>query len=570
MPPLKSDHNPEQSLGVSWNIITPLDSFNVVKRVKDNIAGIRESAEVVKYKQIRIYLLRHYPESKVVWKHYAKLEEIPEEERERFKRAYDGIFSNPDKILFIYDDQEWLERVRATAKDLLNKYCPSIPESHIIRDISLRGTYDDTEKPLVRKKRTIEEMMDLEAVFKERNLSDIDTIVIVGNRTYCEPFDLLSGGKKDLTQQLLETRWYQYRDFDYSLSPIIPTSTSLVISPEIYRYLHEIFGIQSNSCQELQSKLEKLFMENSDLFQKYLTNSSSPASLRTFCLANLIKKKEYSAIEEYSFANCITLTPEEKELFLQNTQDSNIKSILRKLFVCKEKLWADTDNKLFDTEFYSLLKNSRAAYNTAKSLQWNSLDPFINKWENGAILDRKLYFEEKDKSEKNINSNKNNSQEKEIIVRRNFDPNMFRKGKYSRFIIRGHVGEWKSMYLSELVKEFSLEEEDNIEFVIAKDIKDVEGLFTPNNPDILICIDALDEANDTIKVAIKAQMREFKGRVIVTTRYTESFDPDMRACTLYFNPIESDEYIDSKIHRKWYESHGSKRMAQETLIGSWS
>ena len=108
------------------------------------------------------------------------------------------------------------------------------------------------------------------------------------------------------------------------------------------------------------------------------------------------------------------------------------------------------------------------------------------------------------------------------------------------------MGEGKSIYLSELVKKISRENDGKIRFSTTKkmSIKDVDSLF--DDADALVCIDALDEASDDIKKAIKEKFKTFEGRCIVSTRYAESFDPDTKARTLYFNLIETDSYIDSR------------------------
>ena len=61
------------------------------------------------------------------------------------------------------------------------------------------------------------------------------------------------------------------------------------------------------------------------------------------------------------------------------------------------------------------------------------------------------------------------------------------------------MGEGKSIYLSELAKQFSLEQDKEMKFVIAKTLKeeDIKEIF--RNPQAIVCIDALDEANEAVK-----------------------------------------------------------------------
>lgn len=100
------------------------------------------------------------------------------------------------------------------------------------------------------------------------------------------------------------------------------------------------------------------------------------------------------------------------------------------------------------------------------------------------------------------------------------------------------------MYLSELSKQISLNSDRKVKFVTAKNIKNINELF--DDTDALVCIDALDEAGEDMKMAIKEKLKTFEGQCIMTTRYSEAFDFDTKTCMLSFDPIESDIYIDSR------------------------
>ena len=67
------------------------------------------------------------------------------------------------------------------------------------------------------------------------------------------------------------------------------------------------------------------------------------------------------------------------------------------------------------------------------------------------------------------------------------------------------MGEGKSIYLSEIVKQFSLEHDKEVKFVIAKNLKeeDIKEVFS--NTQAIVCIDALDEANEKVKSRIKEE-----------------------------------------------------------------
>jgi len=295
--------------------------------------------------------------------------------------------------------------------------------------------------------------------------------------------------------------------------------------------------------------------------------------LKTFCLANLIQQQEYSVLEGYYLSDsCKELSDEEKTLILQNTQDSRIKTLLRKLFVSREALWNDEESGLFSkewqTEFYDLLKQTKLVYKKVLALQGNSLDPLIKNGNKKAILERKLYFEEEQESENKQDFEENDNRQNKVLVRKTFDPDLFHKGgKYPKFIIRAHVGEGKSMYLSEFVKNFSLEQSTEIQFAQAKDFDDnldlLDVLF--DNADIFVCIDALDEAKAETREKIKSLFNSFGGRCIITTRHSEFFNSSEKICTMYFDSIDTDTYIESRFSddkikemevKKWIEWQG--------------
>lgn len=183
---LRSDEIPETPSDQPQGISLSCGSLDIAKQVSKNILEIQENIERPAKKQIRIYLLRHYPKNITTGEYYTNLGELPDD----FKKAYDGILSNCQKTLFVYDGATSLPRVQSTAEDILKNY--PIPECQIIRDTRLEGSYDEKEDPLERKNRTIEEFRALRKTLQERDLSEIDTIVIISNRTYVQPFDLLS------------------------------------------------------------------------------------------------------------------------------------------------------------------------------------------------------------------------------------------------------------------------------------------------------------------------------------------------------------------------------------------
>ncbi len=322
---------------------------------------------------------------------------------------------------------------------------------------------------------------------------------------------------------------------------------------------------------DFQNQLRARFIAKKELYTDYLTHHSSPLSLRTFCLANLIKNQGYSIIADYYLIKCNVFSRQEKTLILEHLEDPKIRTLVRKLFVARPHLWEDEEKELFSKawnkgeDFYTLLKKSRGAYETASLLQSKSLDPLISTKQYGAILSRTLYFEEKKKTTNPKERNPDDTNRQDEFTRIVFHPSMlFAQNQYSHFILRAHVGEGKSIYLSHLVKELVLEHEEEILFIAAKNIKNPKDVF--KNPKELVCIDALDEVTDDIlKQSIKEAMRTFPGRCVISARHSESFTISEKICTLQFYPIDSNEYIESRFSKDthkatevkdWLQQHG--------------
>lgn len=269
-------------------------------------------------------------------------------------------------------------------------------------------------------------MMELESVIREQDLQDIDTIVIIGNRTYCEPFDLLSGGKKDILQKDLEVMGYLFRDFNSALEPILSKQDELKIRPEDFMDFQLLFPeIENKSCQNAQNLLVSKFCKESHLFEKYFTDITSPLSLRIFCLANLIKHGEYDTIETYYFSQeCQTLSENEGMVFLKNIKKDRVRSLVRKLFISREEFWKDFNPKVLKNSFgeqeYEILELNRESYNSALVEQKRSLDNMVIQRTPGAILPRSVHYTKTDTRSENIN----------------FDQILKSGGKY---VLRAHV-----------------------------------------------------------------------------------------------------------------------------------
>lgn len=149
---------------------------------------------------------------------------------------------------------------------------------------------------------------------------------------------------------------------------------------------------------ELQNTINEYFYSTSGAFSDFFVHKDCPAGLRVFCLANLLKNKEYSTVEKYYLSgSCKGLSYEEKELILQNVWNHETKAIFQKLFVSRKEFWSDDDKTLIDRylkdRFYEVLKSNRKVYEDAIKFQRrHSLDEMIRNKMVGGILPRNVYY----------------------------------------------------------------------------------------------------------------------------------------------------------------------------------
>ncbi|PIQ12116.1 hypothetical protein COW06_03255 [Candidatus Gracilibacteria bacterium CG12_big_fil_rev_8_21_14_0_65_38_15] len=600
---VKSSHSPEV--------------FFAVKETKDNVGNALENEnikispeeieEVLKEKEakIRVSLIRHYPHEKgedldryneliekLEFGHtdtekvefhtlsnkipcYSEFDKV---EPKELISSLENIFSQRNTIVIFDDTEKSSKRVINSAKDLksekMRKRFPNLV--FVSEGINLPGSdktksFDEDLTVCAVTFGNLIKRIKNEFIKNER---EIQNIVILGNRSYCQGFLNAQENEKispySAVKQL-EKDGYLYIEYNSEKRLIKNQKNQILVTPKNYKDLVKKFRLDHSSIIDFQNKLNVCFIKGIYKYKVFLDSDNE--YLKTFCLANLIQQQEYSVLEGYYLSDsCKELSDEEKTLILQNTQDSRIKTLLRKLFVSREALWNDEESGLFSkegqTEFYDLLKQTKLVYKKVLALQGNSLDPLIKNGNKKAILERKLYFEEEQESENKQDFEENDNRQNKVLVRKTFDPDLFHKGgKYPKFIIRAHVGEGKSMYLSEFVKNFSLEQSTEIQFAQAKDFDDnldlLDVLF--DNADIFVCIDALDEAKAETREKIKSLFNSFGGRCIITTRHSEFFNSSEKICTMYFDSIDTDTYIESRFSddkikemevKKWIEGQG--------------
>ncbi len=578
-----------------WNTIHTQDttSLNDVDTLtsnkKEEVFDIcSESNNTFKKTKVRVYLLRHFPYIDTPeWREYEEclkkrggLKWKIEEEGRNNKRIeelktkiaiirefkalskeiqeiYQTIFAEPEKTALFFDMKtDWRggitgNNIKKTFQNIWLIWHVDLPWSNQSDDI----WYNDASKVTEIKKAFTDTI--------NTNQWKYEIIVIIWNRSYANGFDILKSERDrdhEEREELFENQSYSFVDIDKTEKILRMGNVQMEITPhnmrEVVLYLkeYEKFDVPASMPQTVQNTINELFFKKPQLFENHFKNPHVPYSLRTFSLANLIKNQEYTPIEDYYLTKCTNLSTEEKKLFLQNTEDPKIQSILQKLFVCKEVFWNDTDSQMFEnhqqTPFYNVLKQSRTAYKNAQELQWKSLDPRIKLWGEKSILPRKFYYEEEEKEDASKgNTREEREQNSKTLVRKDFLPEMFfRDSGYPKYIIRGNVGDGKSVYLSDLAKQYAQESGKMVKFASAKDFdgKEAEITIFFNNPGAILCIDALDEAKAETKMAIVNAFRAFQGHCIMTTRYSELIETEKDTRTLHFHPLDSDVYIDSR------------------------
>ncbi|MDD5376884.1 MAG: hypothetical protein PHH16_02080 [Candidatus Gracilibacteria bacterium] len=591
---------------------TPLsfttDINNLSSDIKEDVSDVLNSQNTLKETVLRIYLLRHYPyidtsewyEYEACLKRRKELEGKEDEKEnntkierlgniiriipefktlpDEVKKLYETIFSSPEKTALFFDLSKE-GRANLTGKDLSETF----PSLGFVGHVNLPGSNKNYERGLSDADKVTEIKKAVQDVF-DITQGNYETIVIIGNRSYAEGFDVLKSDRdrthEDNEAIFEEASYFQIDYCEKSINhPLKIGGLQIEITPSNMEGIASFINrkenndiITTSSPQKAQNQINRFFYEKPEKFKGYFENFGLPVDLRVFSLANLIRLQDYNTIERYYLSEAATISAEEKILILQNVKDPKIRTILRKLFISREDIWNGEEGELFSREgqqdSYASLKRARIAYKEAMTLQSNSLDPLIKNGEKGAVSDRKLYYEEKREPKNERDSESDNNKKDTSLVQKDFHPHMFDGGgKYTKFVVRAHVGEGKSIYLSELVKNFSLEQDIEVRFVRAKEFDDrmgdIDGLF--DSPDVFVCIDAVDEAKPETREKIKGLFSGFTGRSIITTRHSEFFSPNDTTCVLYFTAIDMDVYIESRFQgdgvkamkvKKWIKNQG--------------
>ncbi len=578
--------NASDSLGVLSTIEDAKnDVINVLEEKKLKISS-KEITEILKEKEVRtrVSLVRHYPHKKGVdldrynqlieklaLGHtndeklefptlsakipcYAHFDEVKPKE---LVYSLENILSQINTIVIFDDTEESSTRVKNSIKDLKSeKMRKKFPNLLFISDAIILP-WSDKKKPFDEDLTTCAvTFWKLIKKIKDefiKNGAVTQNIVIMWNRSYCQWFLNAQENEKispySAVKQL-ERDWFLYIEYNSEKWLVKNQNDKISITPKNYRDLLMIFPhIEHDSIIDFQNKLNVCFIKWIYRYDTFLV-SDNP-DLRTFCLANLIKNKEYSSIEKYYLSDaCTGLFPEEKELFLQNVGNKkDIKSIFQKLFIVCKNLWSDSDkiliDRYFESEFYEILKSNRDVFEKAADFQQShSVDEMIQDNLPEAIRPRNTYYLELNDKEDFIWWDESNKI-KEITV--DFKDML---QSWKKYLLRSHIWQGKSFWLTEFIKYATSWDKEIVLFeasdffnkrtsVIKKKFQEIEKRWA------ILCIDAIDEIIEN-KEEIKQFISDFQWSCIITARPSEYPDRTTGFTTLSLRPMNTDDFLWSR------------------------
>lgn len=333
-----------------------------------------------------------------------------------------------------------------------------------------------------------------------------------------------------------------------------------IANDEDFKKLQALFpfpDISFDSVIDFQNYLNFFFKNTEGLYWKYLTHKSSSASLRVFCLANLIKLKEYAVIEEYCLNQCNSLSAGEKELLLQSVVVQEIKSTIQQIFVSHEELWSDDDRAIFVKyellDFYDGLIEKRATYKKAMEIQKRSILSDVAKNNGIKPMEREILSQE-------ITGDFSIGFKTKIV---HLDFNAILKySATNKYILQDHFGAGKSYWMAEFVKYACMRSDIKIIFYEWSEFNGLnsnqvsERLVEMLNSGATLCIDAVDEiANSENKSHVLNFLNRRMGRYIVTSRPETSLgnilseygsfsgEKHHRATDLWMRPLDARTYL---------------------------
>lgn len=163
------------------------------------------------------------------------LEDLPP----RHQDAIAAIFSRPERTLFVYDAVTGPKRNRETAEDLLKRF--TVPSSQIVSDVPLPQS--NAESFLEKQTEMNGKLLESYERIRARITEDIDTVVILGNRSYALSFDHWAENKSTSPKQSMdrfEERGYAFYDLDASGSVLPQNGNEPTILPEDFAAIRSV------------------------------------------------------------------------------------------------------------------------------------------------------------------------------------------------------------------------------------------------------------------------------------------------------------------------------------------
>lgn len=271
---------------------------------------------------------------------------------------------------------------------------------------------------------------------------------------------------------------------------------------------------------EIQNIINAYFVQHPELYEKYIISENK--DIRVFCLANLLMdcnklyrdKPSQVRLYDILFKEFGLCSREDRRNFYRNSIDPNVKrffflkdteytqtkfklsreekklllsnrpmtdELIINLFVQKRDLRNGEEWDLFHTyesdAFYKELKERRSTYEKAMGIQKRSLDIQIKKQEKWWVLKRQIYKIEKPGTA---------TQEEDYRETRIDITTIIEWPKHrERYILPAHVGNGKSIWLSELVKDICTREDINIKFFEGSHFDSKEKINDINMPTII-------------------------------------------------------------------------------------
>lgn len=261
------------------------------------------------------------------------------------------------------------------------------------------------------------------------------------------------------------------------------------------------FNDKEIQLYELQNLINRHFKGHPELYEKHL--SSDNEDLRVFCLVNMFelceawfdkserlarKEKTYNLeipykerervklsakyekvlenIKEIYLKSDKLLSLSEKKIFLSSMKNSGRKirnlaeEVIIQNFLTNEKWWEEDAWALFKMfkldNFYKLLKDKKEFYKNIVNFQKRSLDKKIQQQQKWWIIERDVFEIKKEKNKESEWEQRRDEYSKKKIE--------IWKEITGHYILPAHVGNGKSIWLSELAKKLVMDKDSVVKF----------------------------------------------------------------------------------------------------------